>query len=175
MNASPEPRRNGAGLITLSIHGMTCTGCVATVERAGYRAAPRADTHRVDRERERIQEERANRLRLLIALAAADLGIAIGSGTDVAIEAADVALVKGSLALIADALDLSRRTVRTIRQNLLWAFAHNVLAIPVSASALYPMWGLLLHPTIASAAMAMSSVSVVPNGLRLARWRGARA
>jgi Cu+-exporting ATPase len=109
------------------------------------------------------------------AIAAADLGIAIGSGTDVAIEAADVTLVKGSLALIGDALDLSRRTVQTIRQNLFWAFAYNVLAIPVAAGALFPVWGILLHPTIASAAMAMSSVSVVSNSLRLARWPGAPA
>jgi Cu+-exporting ATPase len=105
------------------------------------------------------------------AIAEADLGIAVGSGTDVAIEAADVTLMRGSLPLIAEALDLARRTVRTIRQNLFWAFAYNVLAIPVAAGALYPLWGLLLHPTLASAAMALSSVSVVTNSLRLARGR----
>ncbi len=108
------------------------------------------------------------------ALAAADLGIALGTGTDVAIEAADVTLVRGNLALIAEALDLSRRTLRTIRENLFWAFAYNVIAIPVAAGALYPFTGLLLHPTIASAAMALSSVSVVGNSVRLARWRGSR-
>ena len=106
------------------------------------------------------------------ALAAADLGIAIGTGTDVAIEAADLTLVRGDLALIAESLDLSRRTLRTIRENLFWAFAYNVIAIPVAAGALYPWTGLLLHPTVASAAMALSSVSVVGNSVRLARWRG---
>ena len=106
------------------------------------------------------------------ALAASDLGIAIGTGTDVAIEAADITLVRGNLALIADALDLSRRTLRTIRENLFWAFAYNVIAIPVAAGALYPATGLLLHPTVASAAMALSSVSVVGNSARLAGWRG---
>src|SRR6202008_502711 len=93
------------------------------------------------------------------ALAASDLGIAMGTGTDVAIEAADITLVRGNLALIAEALDLSRRTLRTIRENLFWAFAYNVVAIPVAAGVLYPATGLLLHPTIASAAMALSSVS----------------
>lgn len=107
------------------------------------------------------------------AIAAADLGIALGSGTDVAVEAADITIVRGSLTSIADALDLSRRTVRTIRENLFWAFAYNIVAIPVAAGALYPLSGMLLHPTIASAAMALSSVSVVGNSLRLGRWRGA--
>ena len=106
------------------------------------------------------------------ALAAADLGIALGTGTDVALEAADVTLVRGSLTAIADALDLSRRTIRVIRENLFWAFGYNVLAIPVAAGALYPWLGVLLHPTLASAAMALSSVSVVSNSLRLGRWRG---
>jgi Cu+-exporting ATPase len=109
------------------------------------------------------------------ALAAADLGIAVGSGTDVAVEAADVTLVRGSLTAIADALDLSRRTIRVIRENLFWAFGYNVLAIPIAAGALYPWLGVLLHPTLASAAMALSSVSVVSNSLRLGRWRGTAA
>jgi Cu+-exporting ATPase len=108
------------------------------------------------------------------ALAAADLGIALGSGTDIAVEAADIALVRGSLSLIAEALDLSRRTLRTIRENLFWAFAYNVVAIPIAAGVLFPATGLLLHPSVASAAMALSSVSVVGNSLRLARWRGRR-
>ena len=107
------------------------------------------------------------------ALAAADLGVALGSGTDVAVEAADITLMRGSLTAIADALDLSRRTIQVIRENLFWAFGYNVLAIPVAAGALYPWFGVLLHPTVASAAMALSSVSVVSNSLRLGRWRGA--
>ncbi|HYJ34146.1 MAG TPA: heavy metal translocating P-type ATPase [Candidatus Binatia bacterium] len=106
------------------------------------------------------------------ALAAADLGIALGTGTDAAMEAADVTLVRGSMDGIAAALDLSRATRSTVRQNLFWAFAYNVIAIPVAAGALYPAAGILLHPTVASAAMALSSVSVVTNSLRLAGWRG---
>jgi len=108
------------------------------------------------------------------ALAAADVGIAIGSGTDVAVEASDITLVRGGLGAIADALDLSRRTRRTILENLVWAFAYNVVAIPLAAGALFPMTGWLLHPTVASAAMAMSSVSVVGNSLRLRGWEPGR-
>ena len=105
------------------------------------------------------------------ALAAADVGIAMGSGTDVAMEAADITLVGGGLGAIGDALDLSRRTRRTILQNLFWAFGYNVLAIPLAAGAFFPLTGWLLHPTVASAAMAMSSVSVVGNSLRLRGWK----
>ena len=105
------------------------------------------------------------------ALAAADVGIAMGSGTDVAIDAADVTLMRHDLRAIADAVALSRRTVRTMRQNLFWAFVYNAIGIPVAAGVLYPALGLLLSPVLASAAMAMSSVSVVTNSLRLRRFR----
>jgi Cu+-exporting ATPase len=106
------------------------------------------------------------------ALARADVGLAMGSGTDVAIEAADVTLMGGDLARVETAIALSRRTMRTIRENLGWAFGYNLLLVPVAAGALYPVAGLLLSPILAGAAMALSSVSVVVNSLRLRRFGG---
>ena len=105
------------------------------------------------------------------ALARADVGIAMGTGTDVAIESAGVTLVKGDLAGIARARALSRATMRNIRQNLAWAFVYNLLGVPVAAGALYPFFGILLSPMLASAAMSFSSVSVITNALRLQRLR----
>ncbi|MGH7593877.1 MAG: heavy metal translocating P-type ATPase, partial [Gemmatimonadales bacterium] len=101
------------------------------------------------------------------ALAQADVGFAMGGGTAIAIEAADAALMREDLGAVADAIELSRRAMRVIRQNLFWAFGYNVIAIPIAAGALYPSTGLLLSPVLASAAMALSSVSVVGNSLRL--------
>jgi P-type Cu+ transporter len=101
------------------------------------------------------------------ALARADVGIAIGTGTDIAVDAADVVLMRGALTSAAEAITLARRTTATMRQNLFWAFVYNVIGIPVAAGALYPAFGMLLSPVLASAAMAFSSVSVVSNSLRL--------
>jgi Cu+-exporting ATPase len=103
------------------------------------------------------------------ALAEADIGIAMGTGTEVAIQSAGVTLVKGDLAGIARARTLSRATMRNIRQNLVLAFVYNAAGIPIAAGALYPIFGLLLSPMIAAAAMSLSSVSVIGNALRL-RW-----
>jgi Cu+-exporting ATPase len=109
------------------------------------------------------------------ALARADVGIAMGSGTDVAIEAADVTLMRGDLRSVVAAVDLARRTIRIVKENLVWAFGYNVVLIPVAAGLLYPLWGVLLSPILAGAAMAFSSVSVVTNSLRLKRWRPSSA
>ena len=103
------------------------------------------------------------------ALAAANVGIAMGTGTDVAIESAGITLLKGDLVGIARARALSRATMRNIRQNLFFAFAYNALGVPVAAGILYPFFGLLLSPIFASAAMTFSSVSVITNALRLRR------
>jgi len=104
------------------------------------------------------------------ALAGAHVGIAIGTGTDIAVAAADIALLRGGIASLPHALDLARATLRTIRQNLFWAFVYNVVGIPLAAGALYPATGWLLSPLFASAAMSLSSVSVLTNSLRLRRF-----
>ena len=106
------------------------------------------------------------------ALARADVGMAIGAGTDIAIESADVVLMRSSLWDVVTATNLSRAVIRNIRENLFWAFIYNAVGIPVAAGVLYPMWGITLNPMIAAAAMSMSSVCVVANALRLRLWRG---
>jgi P-type Cu+ transporter len=103
------------------------------------------------------------------ALAAADVGIAIGAGTDIAVEASDITLMRDDLRLVPAAIQLSTLTMRVIKQNLFWAFFYNSLGIPIAAGILYPFFGILLNPMFAAAAMALSSVSVVSNALRLRR------
>ena len=105
------------------------------------------------------------------SLAAADVGIAMGTGTDVALESAGVTFVQGDLRGIVRAIRLSRATMRNIRQNLFFAFVYNVLGVPIAAGVLYPFFGILLSPMIASAAMTFSSVSVIMNALRLRNVR----
>jgi P-type E1-E2 ATPase len=103
------------------------------------------------------------------ALAKADVGIAIGTGTDVAIEAADVVMMSGNLSAVVNAITISQMTMHNIKQNLFWAFAYNALLIPLAAGVFYPVFGLLLSPALAAGAMALSSVFVLSNALRL-RW-----
>ena len=104
------------------------------------------------------------------ALAAADIGIALGAGTDVAMETSDITLIRDDLNMVPAAIRLSLNTLKVIRQNLFWAFIYNIVGIPIAAGVLYPFWGVLLNPEFAAAAMALSSVSVVTNSLRLRRF-----
>jgi Cu+-exporting ATPase len=108
------------------------------------------------------------------ALAAADVGVAVGTGTDIAIESADVVLMSGDLTAVVDAIALSKATIRNIRQNLFWAFSYNTALIPVAAGLLYPFYGILLSPVLAAAAMALSSIFVLTNALRLRSFTSTR-
>jgi len=181
----PEARQTVAMLHQMGIEVVMLTG---DNRRTGEAIALQVGIDRVlaevvpeDKAREvrRLQEQ--GRLVAMVgdgindapALAQAAVGIAMGSGTDVAMEAADVTLMRGDLRGLVTAIQLSRKTIRIIRENLVWAFGYNVILIPVAAGMLYPLWGILLSPILAGAAMAFSSVSVVTNSLRLKRFRPA--
>jgi Cu+-exporting ATPase len=165
-------KQMGYGLYLLSGDTKQATTLVAKelgIERILAEVAPAEKVEQI----RRLQQDRhvvamvGDGINDAPALAQAEIGISIGTGTDVAIEASDVTLIRGDLRGVVDAIELSRRTVRTIRMNLFFAFIYNVLGIPLAAGVLYPFTGLLLSPIVASAAMALSSLSVVGNSLRL--------
>jgi Cu+-exporting ATPase len=169
-------RRNGARVVLLSGDRRRTVEAIARevgIEDIGAEATPEQKVLAVRRLREAggIVAMVGDGVNDAAALAAADLGIAAGSGADVALEAADVALLGGRLMAVPDTLRLARRSIRIIRQNLFWAFGYNVVGIPLAAGLLYPWTGWLVSPVFASAAMALSSVSVVSNSLRLRGFR----
>jgi Cu+-exporting ATPase len=137
---------------------------------AGVRPRDKAQIVQAERARGRRVAMVGDGLNDAPALAGADLGIAVGSGSDVAISAADIALLRGGIGALPTAFALARRTMRTIRENLFWAFVYNVIGIPIAAGALYASTGFVLSPVLASAAMSLSSLSVLANSLRLRRF-----
>jgi Cu+-exporting ATPase len=180
-DAVAELRR--AGISVWLLTGDRRAAAEAVARLTGIRAANVLAEVLPAEKAERIRELQSQGLRVAMvgdgindapALAQADLGIAIGTGSDVAIEASDVTLVGGDPRLVASAIGLSRRTMRIVRQNLFWAFAYNVVLIPVAMGVLYPFTGILLDPILAAGAMALSSVTVVSNALRLRRFRASR-
>jgi Cu+-exporting ATPase len=179
----PEAARTLRRLKDLGLELVMLTGDhQATADAIAHEVAPRGEIDRViagvlpDRKAEQVKKLQAEGKVVAMvgdgindapALAQADVGIAIGSGTDVAIEASDITLIRADLGGVVEAMALSRRTLRVIKQNLFWAFVYNVLGIPIAAGVLYPLTGWLLSPMIAAGAMSLSSVSVLANSLRL--------
>ena len=169
-------RRDGVQVIMLTGDSRITAEAVARQLHVGVVEAEvlpdqKADVVRRFQEEGRVVAMAGDGINDAPALAQAQVGIAMGTGTDVAMESAAVTLIKGDLRAIARARKLSRATVRNIRQNLFFAFAYNAIGIPIAAGALFPFFGLLLSPMIASAAMSLSSVSVIGNALRLRRVR----
>ncbi|MDC0684472.1 heavy metal translocating P-type ATPase [Sorangium atrum] len=182
---TPEAKQAVAALHELGVRVAMVTGDREATARAvaqqlgihevfaEVRPEDKARIVREERERGRIVAMVGDGINDAPALAGAHVGIAVASGTDIAVAAADVALLRGGIAALPTALGLSRATLRTIRQNLFWAFIYNVVGIPIAAGALYPLTGSLLSPVLASAAMSLSSVSVLLSSLRLRRFRHA--
>jgi Cu+-exporting ATPase len=161
-------------LLTGDTHGTAAAVARATgIERVVSQVLPEGKVDEIRRiqGRGRVVAMVGDGINDAPALAQADVGIAMARGTDIAVEASDIALMRADLIGVPNAISLSRRAMRTMKQNLFWAFVYNVIGIPVAAGVLYPLTGMLLSPVLASAAMALSSVSVVTNSLRL---RGAR-
>jgi Cu+-exporting ATPase len=180
IKASAKPavsklKEMGFGLYVLSGDSKVATGLVAKeigIERVIAEVDPRDKADEIKRLQQdgKVVGMIGDGLNDAAALAQADVGFAIGTGTDVAIEASDLTMVRGDIMSVVTAIELSRRTVRTIKGNLFFAFLYNSLGIPVAAGVLYPFTGLLLSPVFASAAMSLSSLSVVANSLRLRRF-----
>ncbi|MEV8550209.1 heavy metal translocating P-type ATPase [Streptomyces glaucescens] len=171
---------HGLGIETVILTGDSARTAAAIAEQVGVRRvlAEVLPEHKADEIRRLQGEGRAvgmvgDGINDAPALAQADVGLAIGTGTDVAIEAADITLISGSLSGVVTAIRLSRATMRNIKQNLFFALVYNTIGIPVAAGALYPLWSVRLSPIIAAAAMALSSLSVVTNASRLRRWHPA--
>jgi cation transport ATPase len=165
--------------VTIPVSGISCASCVATIEQALRRspgvvsATVNFATNAATVEFAPVSATVADLRRTIRDAGYEPLKASEGSALadHVAMEASDIMLIRGDLTSVVTAIELSKRTIRTIRQNLFWAFLYNVLGIPIAAGVLYPFTGLLLDPMIGSAAMALSSVSVVSNSLRLRRFR----